>query len=222
MDTKGTLNARQQALLDYIYIYMMAHNGRAPTYREILDEKVGRHTVAGAFTSKAVIRYNMQRLEDLEHITIIPDGSARNVTVPNGAFGIPYNMIHSIPLEKFSIRLISTSHLPNGKFGIQALATIRAWASDPLLIVYTYTTKMNMIMAHIGTNAWDDLMVLDSWGLAPHIHKPKTYEVFMEIILIIGQTGYKAAVITDSYFERQAAIAFDLGVFGTGVLHDAS
>ena len=83
------LTARRKALLQYIRGYMLANAGRPPTLNEMIRDKIGRDTPGREITSKSVLRYNLIALETAGHITLIKDGTARNIAIPGAEFTLP-------------------------------------------------------------------------------------------------------------------------------------
>lgn len=195
------LKPRPQALLDWIHIYMMNYGGRPPTIREMIEGKIGKFTEAGVFTSKSVIRYNLQKLEDAGRIICAKDGTARNITVPGGSFGIPWNVLHGIGIEKYKTRVVGVDTF-NGQFSRKAQAIFYTWWKHPDISVYTFT------VLKLATNLWD---VIGYEG--GHLKMEHAFSALGSLVFDYGIDFSEIAVITDDHFERLAAIGFNMAVF---------
>lgn len=196
------LTPRRQALLDFIMVYMMSHAGRAPTYTEILAAKVGRFTKAGPITSKSVIRYNLQKLEDAGHIRLLIEKKSRIIEIPGGTFGVPWNRIHNIPLEKYPTRVVGVdSH--KGQFQEEAKEIFYSWWLRTDVSVYSFSLRK------FSTNLWDELGYA-----AAHMHYDAAYKIFADLVFNYEIKPGDIAVVTDDHFERLAAVGFGMAIFG--------
>lgn len=195
------LKPRPQALLDFIHVYMMKYGGRPPTIREMIEGKIGKFTEAGVFTSKSVIRYNLQKLEDAGRLICAKDGTARNITVPGGSFGIPWNVLHGIGIEKYKTRVVGVDTF-NGQFSRKAKNSFYSWYIDNDVSVYTFTLR------RFATNLWNDIGYVGA-----HLQRDHCYQVLGSLIEDYGIDFHDFAVITADHFERITAIGFNMAVF---------
>ncbi len=203
------LSPRQQALLDYIHIYMTNKAGRPPTIREMLEARVGKFTRAGVITSTSVMRHNLNKLEKAGRVVLAKDGSARNIAVPGASFGIAWNVIHSIPIEKYPTRIVGIDYY-FGQFTKIARKIFYSWYVDPDVSVYTFTLRK------FGTNLWDDIGYS-----AGHEMFDFAYQVFANFVFQYGIPANEIAVITQDHFERLAAVGFGMAVFDPEKVFDA-
>lgn len=194
------LKPRRQALLDFIMVHMMSNAGRAPTYTEILAAKVGRFTKAGPITSNSVIRYNLQKLEDAGLIRLLINRKSRVIEIPNATFGIPWNRIHSIGLEKYKNRIVAIDSFGIGGLADNAIKIIREWDLDENVQVWSMSQKPADWRDHDFT--WE------------HLKTDYAHQALLIILLSWGASHRDCAVITDDYWDRLAAIGCGMAVFG--------
>ena len=133
--------ARQQALLNYIQWYMLEHIGRPPTLKEMMADKVGQHTPAGAITSKSVLRYNLGKLEQRGDLARIEDGSSRNLLLPGAVYGIPFNVENEIEWTHYEIFFLDIDDFPDGKTTKVAESWLKEVYLDIDKIIYTTSTR---------------------------------------------------------------------------------
>ena len=200
--TRHELSPRRQALYDFIVVYMVSHAGRAPTFAEIIEAKAGQFTKAGAITSTSVVRYNLQKLEEVGLIELLIGNKSRIIQIPCATIGIPWNRIHSIPLENYSTRIVGVdSRL--GQFKDDAKCNFYSWWSRTDLSVYSFSLRK------FSTNLWEGCGYTGA-----HLHYDAAYKVFADLVFEYGIKPGDIAVITDDHFERLAAIGFGMAVFG--------
>ena len=208
MDKERT--PRQDALLDYLRFYMMENAGRAPTLNNMLADKVGEHTDMGAYTSKSVLIYNLDRLDDRGDIERIPDGSARNIALPGGLYAVPFNKAMAVDWTWYEIILLdlddfSECHLPES-----SLAWFKSVLDDDNKMIFTVSRRENKV------DAWDRIEARHDY----HIEKNRPHEVINEIV----HQGFYSdviAMVTNQYGMRLAALGFGLGLFDHQEVHGA-
>lgn len=203
------LSPRQQALLDYIHIYMTNKAGRPPTIREMLEARVGKFTRAGVITSTSVMRHNLNKLEKAGRIVLAKDGSARNIAVPGASFGIAWNVIHSIPIEKYPTRIVGIDY-SYGQFTNHARKIFYSWYVDPDVSVYSFTLRKR------DTNLWEDIGYKGA-----HLEVDHTHQALTRLISSFGIGLREIAVISTDRFERLAAVGFGMAVFDPEKVFDA-
>lgn len=199
---------RQNSVLHFIQLYMLEHGGRAPTLKEMLLAKVGFHTPAGAITSKSVLRYNLQRLEERGDLDRIDDGSSRNLSVPGGVYTIPFNVMQETTWMQYEIILLDIDDFEEGHLPDKAVEWCRHVYDDDNKILFTGSTL------RFDCDVWERID-LNSFM---HISKTRPYEVVNEIV----HQGYNpetVAVISQQLGMQLATVGFGLALFDHETVH---
>lgn len=201
------LPARQKALLDYIQLYMMENAGRAPAIREMVKDKVGQHTSAGAITSTSVINYNLKKLQDAHRLRTGRYGTARNLKIPGATYGIPWNEVFSLDFDDYEVYVVDVDcHSHDGNQGMVHSGVrekIAAWVESGIKVVYTCSTIPKNL-----TNAWDAVEGDDNL----HLRRKSPYQILVHITNMGWDPG-EIAVVTNHYGLRLASLGFGTGLF---------
>lgn len=208
MDKERT--PRQDALLNYLRFYMMQNAGRAPTLNNMLADKVGEHTDMGAFTSKSVLIYNLNRLDDRGDIERIPGGTARNIALPGGFYTVPLNTLMNVDWTWYEIILFCVDDFTSGHVPEASLKWFKSVLDDDDKMVFTISTLYDMV------DVWDKVESHHNY----HINKNHPFETINEIV----HQGYPSdavAMVANHHGMRLAALGFGLGLFNHQEVHGA-
>jgi hypothetical protein len=202
MKNKMDISERQKSLINFIRAFMLDHAGKAPTLKDMLENYVAKDTGIGRFTSKSVLRYNIDKLVKAGLLEHLADGTARNIAIPGAVFTIPWNILLGLPLSTYELVAYDIDD-----YGIYPPEHATGWMNERSYgRVFTCSTK------HLYCS-------LTECGGIKHIYFERPWQVAAELASM-DWPSERIAIISNQVGMRLAAVGFGMGVFSQRDLHD--